>query len=44
MIQNRSDNNAASRGNLDPRFVVTIEGKEFVTYQGLLDVAHQIAD
>jgi hypothetical protein len=26
---------------LDPRFVVTIEGKEFVTYQGLLDVAHQ---
>jgi hypothetical protein len=41
VIQNRSDNNAASRGNLDPRFVVTIEGKEFVTYQGLLDVAHQ---
>ncbi len=26
---------------LDPRFIITIEGKEFVTYQGLLHLAHQ---
>ena len=41
MIQNQSENNGKNRPNLDPKFVITIEGKEFVTYQGLLDVAHR---
>lgn len=28
--------------NLDKKFIVNLNGKEFVTYEGLLDVAHQI--
>ena len=26
---------------VDERFIVTIDGKEFVLYNGLLDIAHQ---
>jgi hypothetical protein len=28
--------------NIDKKFVVKLQGKEFVTYEGLLDVAHQM--
>lgn len=41
MTHKQSEKNGKNRPNLDPKFVVKIEGKEFVTYQGLLDVAHQ---
>ena len=30
-----------SQNSLDPKFVITIEGKDFVTYTGLLHAAHQ---
>ena len=26
---------------IDPKFIVNLKGKEFVTYEGLLDLAHQ---
>lgn len=29
-------------GNIDKKFIVNLQGKEFVTYEGLLDVAHQL--
>lgn len=28
--------------SIDKKFIVTLQGKEFVTYEGLLDVAHQM--
>ena len=28
--------------NIDKKFIVSLQGKEFVTYEGLLDVAHQL--
>lgn len=28
--------------NIDKKFIVNLQGKEFVTYEGLLDVAHQM--
>ena len=28
--------------NIDKKFIVSLQGKEFVTYEGLLDVAHQM--
>ena len=27
---------------LDPKFIVNLKGKDFVTYEGLLDLAHQL--
>ncbi len=30
-----------NRSKLDPRFITTVSGKEFVLYAGLLDLAHQ---
>ena len=41
MIQNQSNTSAVSKSTLDPKFVITIEGKDFVTYTGLLHAAHQ---
>ena len=41
MNQTQSENKAGSKPNLDPKFVITIEGKDFVTYTGLLHAAHQ---
>ena len=41
MNQTQNENKAVSKPNLDPRFVITIEGKDYVTYTGLLHVAHQ---
>ena len=41
MIQNQSNMSAVSKSTLDPKFVITIEGKDFVTYTGLLHAAHQ---
>lgn len=31
----------ANTAGMDPRFLVTLDGKDFVTYQGLLAMAHQ---
>lgn len=28
--------------NIDKKFIVNLQGKEFVTYEGLLDLAHQL--
>ena len=28
--------------NIDKKFIVKLQGKEFVTYEGLLDLAHQL--
>ena len=33
--------NETSKPKLDERFITTVEGKEFVKYPGLLDLAHQ---
>ena len=41
MNQTQNENKAVSKPNLDPRFVITIEGKDYVTYTGLLHAAHQ---
>ena len=41
VIQNQSNTSAVSKSTLDPKFVITIEGKDFVTYTGLLHAAHQ---
>lgn len=29
-------------GSVDKKFIVNLQGKEFVTYEGLLDLAHQM--
>lgn len=33
--------NGNGKPQLDPRFIMTLEGKDFVLYQGLLDLGHQ---
>ena len=38
---NRANESQARTPKLDQRFIITIDGKEFVTYQGLLDLGHQ---
>jgi len=36
-----TENNKSLQPTLDERFIMTIKGKEFVLYAGLLDLAHQ---
>jgi hypothetical protein len=39
--KNRKAQEASPKPKLDERFITTIQGKEFVIYSGLLDLAHQ---
>ncbi len=41
MTENIKDESQAKAPKLDPRFIIRIDSKEFVTYQGLLDLGHQ---
>ena len=40
-IENRNDLVNHRNAQIDSRFITTIQGKEFVLYSGLLDLAHQ---
>ena len=40
-VQERKNQETNQRPKLEERFIITLKGKDFVVYAGLLDLAHQ---